>query len=71
MIASCSVWDDGEQPQNVEKWAKSLNVADRNKIVKAILDVKAGPKLEEVKVPCAHCDQELIIRIDWISLLLS
>lgn len=71
MIASCSVWGDGEQPQNVEKWAKSLNVADRNKIVKAILDVKAGPKLEEVKVPCAHCDQELIIRIDWISLLLS
>jgi hypothetical protein len=71
MIASCAVWEDGEQPQSVEKWAKSLNVADRNKMVKAILDVKAGPKLEEVKVPCAHCDQEMIIRIDWISLLLS
>jgi hypothetical protein len=71
MISSCSVWDDGEQPSDVEKWAKSLNMADRNKIVKAILDVKAGPKLEEVKVPCAHCDQEMIIRIDWISLLLS
>lgn len=71
MISRCAVWGEGEQPQNVEKWAKSLNLADRNKIVKAILDVKAGPKLEEVKVPCAHCDEELVIRIDWISLLLS
>lgn len=71
MIARCSVWADGEQPQNPEKWAKSLNVADRNKMVKAVLDVKAGPKIEEVKVPCAHCDKEMIIRIDWISLLLS
>lgn len=71
MISRCAIWEDGEQPQNIEKWAKSLNVADRNKIVKAVLDVKAGPKLEEVKVPCAHCDQEMVIRIDWISLLLS
>lgn len=71
MISRCAVWNDGEQPANVEKWAKSLNVADRNKMVKSVLDVKAGPKLEEVKVPCAHCDQEMIIRIDWISLLLS
>lgn len=71
MISRCAVWHDGEQPANVEKWAKALNVADRNKMVKAILDVEAGPKLEEVKVPCAHCDQEMIIRIDWISLLLS
>ena len=71
MITRCAVWEDTEQPHNIEKWAKSLNVADRNKIVRAILDVKAGPKLEEVKVPCAHCDQEMIIRIDWISLLLS
>lgn len=71
MISRCSVWAEGEQPQNIEKWAKSLNVADRNKMVRAVLDVKAGPKIEEVKVPCAHCDKEMIIRIDWISLLLS
>lgn len=71
MITRCSVWDEGAQPSNIEKWAKSLNMADRNKIVKAILDIKAGPKIEEVKVPCAHCSQEMIIRIDWISLLLS
>lgn len=71
MISRCSVWADGEQPPNIEKWAKSLNVADRNKLVKAVLDVKAGPKLEEVKVSCAHCDKEIVIRIDWISLLLS
>jgi hypothetical protein len=71
MISKCAVWEDTDRPKDVEKWAKSLNVADRNKMVKAILDVKAGPKLEEVKVPCAHCDQEMIIRIDWISLLLS
>jgi hypothetical protein len=71
MLARCTVWTDGEQPSDLEVWAKSLNVGDRNKMVKALLDVKAGPSIEAVNVPCAHCGEELTISIDWISLLLS
>lgn len=70
MISRCVVWD-GDQPPDVEEWAKSLNVADRNKMVKAILDIKAGPSIEAVNVPCAHCGEGMTIAIDWISLLLS
>jgi hypothetical protein len=71
MLARCTVWPDGEQPSDLEVWAKSLNVGDRNKMVKALLDVKAGPSIEAVNVPCAHCGEEMTIAIDWISLLLS
>lgn len=70
MIAKCALWD-GDQPADVEGWAKNLNVADRNKMVKALLDIKAGPSIEAVNVPCAHCSEEMTIGIDWISLLLS
>lgn len=71
MISRCTVWPDGDQPEDVEEWAKSLNVADRNKMVKALLNIKAGPNLEAVNVPCAHCGENMSIAIDWISLLLS
>lgn len=72
MIAQCAVWEDGETaPADVEAWAKSLNVADRNNLVRSLLEIKAGPSLEAVNVPCAHCNEEMVIRIDWISLLLS
>ena len=72
MLARCAVWAEGEQPgEDPETWAKSLNVADRNKMVKALLDIKAGPSIEAVNVPCAHCGEEMSIAIDWISLLLS
>ena len=71
MIARCAVWDEGDAPADPESWAKSLNIADRNKLVKALLSVTAGPKLEAVNVPCAHCGEEMTIAIDWISLLLS
>jgi hypothetical protein len=71
MISRCAIWDDGDRPEDVETWAKSLNFADRNKIVRSLLDIQAGPKLEAVNVPCAHCGEELTVRIDWISLLLS
>lgn len=72
MIAKCAVWEDGETPPtDVEAWAKALNVADRNDLVRSLLEIKAGPKIEAVNVPCAHCNEEMVIRIDWISLLLS
>lgn len=71
MISKCVVWDSGDAPRDTEAWAKSLNIADRNKLVKALLDIKAGPKLEAVNVQCAHCSEDMTIRIDWISLLFS
>lgn len=71
MLSRCALWTDGNRPEDLEEWAKSLNVADRNKMVKALLDIKAGPDIEAVNVPCAHCGEEITIAIDWISLLLS
>jgi len=71
MIARCTVWDANERPDNIEQWAKSLSLADRNKLVRALSDVQIGPKLEEVNVQCAHCGYDMPIRIDWISLLFS
>lgn len=70
MIARCAVFDD-HAPEDRVKWAKSLNLGDRNKIVKAIFDAQAGPKTEEVKAQCAHCDKEMSLVIDWVSLLLG
>ena len=52
-----------------ETWAKKLGLVDRKKITKAINSAQPGPKMEEVKTQCAHCDQELIVVLDWVSLL--
>jgi hypothetical protein len=52
-----------------ESWAKKLGLADRKKIIKAITQAQPGPRLEEVKTQCAHCDQELVVVLDWVSLL--
>jgi len=70
MISRCSVWEE-DKPSDIEKWAKSLNIADRAKLVKALTDVTAGPKMEGVNVQCAHCGYDMPIRVDWISLLFS
>jgi hypothetical protein len=70
MISRCTVWPDGKQPPDVEEWAKSLNVADRNKLVKSLLDIEAGPDLKAVNVQCASCGKEMTIALDWVSLLL-
>jgi hypothetical protein len=71
MIARCSVWEDGKKPDDLEEWAKSLGIADRSKLIKALTGVKAGPKMEGVNVQCAHCGYDMPIRVDWISLLFS
>lgn len=70
MIARCAVWPEGKQPGDVEEWARSLNVADRNKLVKSLLDIEAGPDLKAVNVQCASCGEEMTIALDWVSLLL-
>lgn len=71
MISRCVVWDDDNKPANVEQWAKELGISDRAKLIKALTDVKAGPKMEGVNVQCAHCGYDMPIRVDWISLLFS
>lgn len=52
-----------------ESWAKKLSLVDRKKVVKAINQAQPGPKMEEVKTQCAHCDTELTVLLDWVSLL--
>lgn len=71
MIARCAVWDEGESPEDPVKWAKTLSLADRNKIIKTLLSVEIGPKIKEVNTQCAHCSTEMYVAIDWVSLLLG
>lgn len=68
MLARCSVWY-GNEPSNKEAWAKSLNLGDRNKLVKALTTDPPGPRMEEVKTQCADCGSDLILVMDWVSLL--
>jgi len=62
LLASCLVGGTVE-------FARSLSMADRNKLVKALLDNQPGPNLEEVKAPCGHCSTEITMVLDWASLL--
>ena len=71
MIARCAVWGDNDRPPNVEEWARQLSIVDRNTLVKALTDLNVGPKIGEVNVHCAHCQENIRIVVDWISLLLG
>lgn len=68
MLARCSTWDSNG-PKDKEAWAKALNLGDRNKLVKALTTNPPGPRMEEVKTQCAECEGELLILMDWVSLL--
>jgi hypothetical protein len=52
-----------------ENWAKKLNISDRSNIVKALTSTQPGPRMEEVKTQCAHCNAEMVVAVDWVSLL--
>jgi len=69
MLARCSVWDNGTQPQDLEVWAKALNLGDRSKLVKSLTTDPPGPKMGEVKTQCGVCNEELTLLMDWVSLL--
>jgi hypothetical protein len=71
MLAKCVVWPEGETPADPVAWARSLNVADRRKLINAVLDVEVGPKLGEVDTQCAACGEQTPLALDWVSLLLS
>lgn len=69
MIARCTEWDNDVTIEEKEHWAKNLGVSDRNKLVRALTSNPPGPKMEEVKTQCAKCQEDLIIVMDWVSLL--
>ena len=67
IISRCLISDMDRDGR--ESWAKKLALVDRKKIVKAINLAQPGPRMEEVKTQCAHCDEELTVVLDWVSLL--
>lgn len=71
LISRCAIWEDGQAPEDPVAWAKNMSLADRNKIIKAILNVELGPKMREVNTQCAHCGETMNVVIDWVSLLLG
>jgi hypothetical protein len=71
IVAHSVVWGDDRSFKVKEQWAKALSVADRRTIVDTVLDDQPGPSLEEVEAPCAHCDEPIIMMLDWASLLFS
>lgn len=68
MLSRCAVWDSNP-PRDKEQWAKSLNLGDRGKLVRALSTDPPGPKMEEVNTQCAKCGEDLLILMDWVSLL--
>lgn len=69
MLARCTVWDGADRPSDLEVWAKALNLGDRNKLVKSLTTDPPGPRMEEVKTQCGSCNEDMIILMDWVSLL--
>lgn len=68
LVSRCAVWGDNA-PADPVVWAKKLSIADRKKLVRAISEVEIGPKLGEVDTHCAHCEADMPIALDWVSLL--
>lgn len=68
MIALCIVSVDDSKIVDGTAWALKLGMLDRRNIVSALTDAP-GPSVEEVTVPCASCDQPLVVPMDWAALL--
>lgn len=64
MLSRCVIGID-----NGAEWAKNLNMADRSEIITTLLDAQPGPQIGEVKAQCAHCSEDMIVLLDWASLL--
>ena len=71
LVTMSGVCDDERSLQVRREWAKSLSLADRKNIVRAVLDDQPGPRLEEVNAPCAYCSEDITMVLDWVSLLLG
>jgi hypothetical protein len=71
LLSRVVIFNDGEEPADRLTWSKSLSIADRRAIAKSLVSAKMGPKLEEVNTQCAHCGENMTVRLDWVSLLLN
>lgn len=71
MLSRCVVWPKGKAPKDPVKWARSLKVPDRKKLIKALLEIEIGPQMEGVETQCASCGKNMPILLDWVSLLLG
>lgn len=67
-LSSCVERVDGKPVSDPEKWALALGVADRRKIVDALLDIPALG-FKEVEVPCEKCGENLPTVFGWADLL--
>lgn len=70
MLSRCVVWGD-DAPADTLEWARSLNVADRKKLIAALQAIELGPNMRGVETHCAECEAAMPILLDWVSLLLS
>jgi hypothetical protein len=64
MLSRCVIGVD-----NASDWAKNLNMSDRSEIISTLLGAQPGPQIWEVKAQCAHCQEQMIVMLDWASLL--
>jgi hypothetical protein len=71
LISRVAIFNDGEEPADRLAWSKALSIADRRLIAKSLVSAKMGPSLEEVNTQCAHCDSDMTVRLDWVSLLFN
>jgi len=69
ILARCSIWSKDNEPASRMGWARGLGLADRKKLVDAILRTEVGPKLGEVNTQCASCGADMPLLLDWVSLL--
>jgi hypothetical protein len=69
ILSRCVVFDS--PVESAETWARSLNISDRNKLTNVLLNVKMGPRVEEVDVDCVYCGASMPVMIDWIFLILN
>jgi hypothetical protein len=71
MLSRCAVWDDDDAPADPLEWARTLNLSDRKKLVRALVSTKIGPEMKEVETHCASCGADMPLLMDWVSLLLG
>lgn len=71
ILSRCAVFDPKDEPSDRLEWARKINLGDRHKIVDRLLSIELGPKLGVVDTHCAHCDVDMPISLNWVSLLLG
>lgn len=69
IISRCAIFDPKDEPSDRVEWARKLNLGDRHKIVDRLLSIELGPKLGAVDTHCAHCEVEMPVALNWVSLL--